>query len=751
MKKKIIEIAFLTALVGFISFLLLKDPFIGLADNGDYSRVIQPLGFVADGHERYYSAYNFFTIKNMDANDVSGSISKIIDPGLPNNQEYYSTQSILVKASMIVNYLIKVALGKSPDVFNIKILGLLYGIMYSYGFYLFLKNIKIKSPVFRGVFLVCALIALCDIGYLIYFNSFFGESTVIAAFMLTAGSCLALIRSEKWSGSIYYGVLFYASGILLAGAKVANTPIGILIGIFSAALFVLKKAKSTKAVIVIGSAAIVAFSFYYYAGAPVWMNQVNNYQSLFFGVLKDSPTPEQDLKEMGISEKYLPLANTHGYQDHGEFDIYSDEFQKEVYDKSSFPQILKFYIVHPQRFLDKLILSAENSVEIRPSYLGNFEAGAGMERLSFTNRFSLWSHLRTDALGKAFPIVFIYSVLYFVTNTAELVSAIRKRNELKTTFCFAGILLFLVTMSQFVLPIIGNGEADLPKHMLLFNLGFDFMMLTGIVWLVQISNVKFVLKLIPVAGAALLFLFCITPHQQIVSDPLFQPGDYVQFGTYKSEPLVWIVLNHDKSNGYLLWCDKELEYQEFDKTDEANPGAEYGSNSWETSDVRAWLNDSFIKTFDENDQNLINKVKLKNVLNYNEIGSREGGDKPHYWTAVTPYVDQNYDRDAYYNYSEDEIFLLDCSQLKKFVFDNRLGFKKYDYTGSKNEKTRYWLRTPYYNSTSMARIVDKNGLVYHKDANTKAGIIPAFYLDDTAAVKEGTGRGNDPYIIKTKE
>ncbi len=42
--------------------------------------------------------------------------------------------------------------------------------------------------------------------------------------------------------------------------------------------------------------------------------------SRYFSVrVKESETPEKDLKQLGIDEKYLPLVNTHAYMDDGEY------------------------------------------------------------------------------------------------------------------------------------------------------------------------------------------------------------------------------------------------------------------------------------------------------------------------------------------------------------------------------------------------------------------------------------------------
>ena len=52
-----------------------------------------------------------------------------------------------------------------------------------------------------------------------------------------------------------------------------------------------------------------------YMSIPSWMHYDTTYQSVFFGAVKESETPEKDLKQLGIDEKYLPLVNTHVYDE----------------------------------------------------------------------------------------------------------------------------------------------------------------------------------------------------------------------------------------------------------------------------------------------------------------------------------------------------------------------------------------------------------------------------------------------------
>ena len=265
------------------------------------------------------------------------------------------------------------------------------------------------------------------------------------------------------------------------------------------------------------------------------------------------------------------------------------------------------------------------------------------------------------------------------------------------------------------------------------------MILAGLYWLINNYSIRTVLKLSFTAIIVLVFTTLIIPsNNKIKEDGMLKTGQYIYFGSYNKMPLKWLVLNND-DKGLLLWCDNIVEYTEFDNADEANKENIHGSNSWMESDVRKWLNTEFINSFNEKEASLINNTVNKNILSYDNIDKRAGGNKPFYWNSITSYASQNYDTDAYYDYSNESVFLLDVYQLQKYVYENNLKFKKDE---------RYWLRTPYYSSNSMVRIVDKDGFVYHKDANVKAGVIPAICINKNFSIKSGDGTIFNPIIIQ---
>lgn len=709
----------------FMCSLLFSKPFVGIADNGDFSRVIQPLGFASDTYPRFFYAAKDFYITTLDnSQNLQTVIKNILLPPVENEHDYTTTHALFIKIAMIVNTFVQLLMGREIANFDIRSLGFVYNVFYTIGLTLFMMKIDFSKQKLRILHVLLILVMFCDIGYLVHFHSFFGEAAILVSIFLIAGMIAFLIQDHK---ERKIPLLFlFISCLLFIGAKVANAPVGILLSLFSLAFLPIRKDKISKAIIVVGSVSILIFSIVSFTKTPEWMQKMNNYNTIFYGILKDSPSPKQDLIDMGIDVKYASLKDTSPFSHVA--DYRGEQITKEVYKKASHTDVLKFYLTQPKRFLNKLNLSAENSVPLKPSYLNNYEIDDYPDSLRFTNRFSLWENIRKQAVGHAFIIILGYSIIFFCIIAASLIAFVKSKNkDYKDLVNILACLLLLFTAAgQFIIPIVGNGEADLQKHMFLFNVCFDLMVLLGVMWVLNRLNIKKIIQSKWTYGVTAVFLLVVLmiqfPHSPTKNDI----GDEITFGEYDGKPLKWTIIDRNR-NGFLLWLNGPIAYQAFDVLDETlDEENHYGSNHWENSDIRNWLNTEFLKDFTEDELAKLQPTKLRNVISHRYIDEKDGGERPFYWTSIPSSVDQNYAR-AYFQNTTDKVFLLDVKQLKDFVFDQGLSTVKKDLASG--AKVSYWLRTPYYNSTSMTRTVGEDGFVYHKHSSVKKiAIIPALYI-----------------------
>ena len=241
-------------------------------------------------------------------------------------------------------------------------------------------------------------------------------------------------------------------------------------------------------------------------------------------------------------------------------------------------------------------------------------------------------------------------------------------------------------------------------------------------------------------------------------------GDYVLMGKYYEEPILWRCVDID-DNGPLMLSDRILCFKAFDVSgyhkyldgtdqavDENKLRDAYGSNLWETSNARSWLNSKedagyviwldgcapnayppdFITNFNiyrgknaysneagflsegnfsQNQRNAIKPVTQKSILNIVDADKlKEGG------SARLPTGDidietgiPDYD-EYYYQYVTDQMFLLDLRQINRIYQNSDILGADYhmakptqqaidnsEYTYDELSITNYsdfWLRTP---------------------------------------------------------
>jgi len=267
-------------------------------------------------------------------------------------------------------------------------------------------------------------------------------------------------------------------------------------------------------------------------------------------------------------------------------------------------------------------------------------------------------------------------------------------------------------------------------------------------------------------------------------------GDYVQFGWYAGEPILWRVVE-DSANPNanigdvitgdpLLFSDRIICKKAFDAAgphDDNEDRLNHGSNLWVSSNLRSWLNSSNeagdvtwlcgnppIKgSVDKNDyasekgflangnftvyeRYLIKPVAQKTLLYIVDQKLAEGGSTPYKYNDEIEDIVNNYDM-AFYHNVVDYVFLLNPKQVNGVY--KRFGQYYFNY------REDYWLRAPdteIYTDSSPANVLyirGRDGVVmYHSANNGSIGVRPALTLNLKSVIfKLGNGSNKKPYII----
>jgi hypothetical protein len=453
-------LAVIAAAVVLIVLLFVK-PVAGIADNGDFQRIMGTVGLeymdpaitFADKHFGYF-------IREFRMKDV----------GLGG---YVSTSLVLVFAAKGLSWLL------NGGLFDMRYLALVYSLLFVFAAWLLIRCNKRNSPITNVLLAGLFVFIFADIGYAAYYNSLFSEPVAFVFLFLTLGFAAAMVRREEPT----YGLLtgFFVSAVFLIGAKVQNAPIGILLTLLCLRFSVLKGEYRWRRRIRWYAAFLFIASVAIYFSLPKEIKIINEYQTVFYGVLKGSATPEEDLRELGLPERLAANAGTN-YFEKAPIDQKDPIFEAEYHPNFSHMKVALFYMKHPVRFYHKLEAAAENGLTIRSYYLGNYEKGVGKPYGAVSYAFSGWSEFKHKVLPNKLWFIGLVFICYY---GVLIVRYLRTEGSRERIYLELLALIGFLGIFQFLTPVIGDGEADLAKHLFGFNVSFDLMLWVSAVWLVE--------------------------------------------------------------------------------------------------------------------------------------------------------------------------------------------------------------------------------------------------------------------------
>lgn len=320
-----------------------------------------------------------------------------------------------------------------------------------------------------------------DIGYIAYFNTFYGEpASYVFLFMLLAALSALLLTSNHKIWQLLFFTFFSA---MFVAAKQQNSPLGFFLALICIRFLWLRKDWKWKAVTLISCATILITSIAIYSYITPDIKYINEYHTITLGILKDSQDPGKDLEELGIDRKFAILKGTTYYDTYPVIVPDSPLMINEFYDKFSFTKILLFYAKHNDRLSKMLELASNNAFYIRPVALGNYEKSEGQNYGAMTNKFSLWSSLKERIMPRSFRFILVFYIAFFIVTLIKYISNKVKKNRMQIEILW---LVACFGVAQFITSIIGAGEADIAKHLFLFNVCFDIMFGAGLVFILYL-------------------------------------------------------------------------------------------------------------------------------------------------------------------------------------------------------------------------------------------------------------------------
>ena len=100
---------------------------------------------------------------------------------------YSSPHFVFIKLSKLMNYVYNHFRGASLDQYNLAFLAFLYLMVLAVAAWLIVRHLRVRTAGRQLLALFLFLFLFCDAGYLLYFQSFYGEALQYVSLMLAVG------------------------------------------------------------------------------------------------------------------------------------------------------------------------------------------------------------------------------------------------------------------------------------------------------------------------------------------------------------------------------------------------------------------------------------------------------------------------------------------------------------------------------------------------------------------------------------
>jgi hypothetical protein len=391
-------------------------------------------------------------------------------------------------SSEIIILLLATLLAKifsTNGLFDIRILAMIYAVVFLFAMYWLLKLNKYKEQWKNIIIAILFIIVFADVGYSSFFNSFFGEPVSFTFMLLTLAAVHILLNKIKPSSWIL--IFFFFAAFFLVGAKVQNAPLGILLALFTLRFWHLRADRTWKTLVLTVSVMLVVISAVVYVSVPNGIKQANQYQTVFYGILKDSPNPKKDLTELGINPELAVNAGTNYFTKNPVIKQQAPIMKEQYYPNIDHKKVAMFYLKHPMRFISKLEVAADRSMA-NTSYLGSYEKKANLGYGAISHTFNAWNKFKRVYIPNTLIFITLFILAYFFI---LIMKYYRTKERKQRIYLELYLLIGLMAVISFIVPIIGDGEADFSKHLFMFYLCFDLMFVTSVIWLVFTTYNRF--------------------------------------------------------------------------------------------------------------------------------------------------------------------------------------------------------------------------------------------------------------------
>jgi hypothetical protein len=431
-----IELACAGAIVGITLWQVLVPPFVGLADNGDFGKVagrfslVQP-GGIFDQHFIY----------------VVGKYA--YDPRIYWNSGIITSEVAPVGLAVFAHWI-----WNSRSLFDIRYLGVMHVAIVALALWLMSPALAWLPRAARAITGGLLVLALTDISYVSYWNSFYTDAAALAFLVLAAACGVRMVLAPTTANTVWFGI----AELLLVTSKLQHALPAM---VFCVYLVWAMRRTTAWVLAVAGVAAMVVLS----VTSPAFYREKAMFNLIFYEYAPKSPEPNRALRELGLDDRYAVALGLHAFSP--KYPANDPGWLEEFDKRASLGPIIRYYLRHPgevARHLKEVL--TVNVPEMRAPNLGNFRVQDRVPPGTLSKQWSFWSTAEARLFARA-PIAPVG--MYLVAIAVAI--ACRRRfgapADLMLAFVAFGI-------AEFAGASLGD-VLDTGRHLRLFHAATDLL------------------------------------------------------------------------------------------------------------------------------------------------------------------------------------------------------------------------------------------------------------------------------------
>ena len=446
------EILFLLLVAALLCLQLFVPRFVGLADNGDFSRVVEPLG-IAPPPEIGTAAYFDWVVPKYRF-DPRG----IWLHGLC----CYSSGTLLAALAVPVGFLIS-----PPGGFDLRAIGIVNVLGFLLATWLLVVASRPLRPFPRLVGGLLFVLAFTDVSYATYFNSFYTESAALIFFL--ASLALAPLIAERPAPSGWLIAGFFLCAALLVTSRPQNALLGIPLALLGLSLAWPGRNRSRRLLLAAVALAVCVVSIAYARSSPTSLRRIYLYSAVFRELLAGSPDPRRDLSDLGLSPELARYIGVSGFG--ADSPVGDPAFQRDFYGQIGYGKLARFYLGRPKRLWTAFERIAEHAFDVRPLRIGNFARSTGVPAGARSGSFDLWSR----AKDRFAPEGAWFVIVYLAVNLGAAI-ALRASARSRAAAGTAEIWIAIVLVAAFQFSVTAVMEHESRRSLFLFNASCDMLL-----------------------------------------------------------------------------------------------------------------------------------------------------------------------------------------------------------------------------------------------------------------------------------